>query len=61
MRRRREELRPLRGPNGFVGVVRVSFSLTRAEFAKLKKRLPKNIPVGSFLAEWIRDQLKVRR
>ena len=60
-RRQRQELRPLRGAHGYVGAVRLSFSLTQKEVALLKNRLPRNIKVGAFLAEFVRDQLKGRR
>lgn len=60
-RRSRQELRPLRGAHGFVGVVRLSFSLTRQEFARLKRMLPKNMTPGAFLSEFIRDNLKGKK
>lgn len=60
-RRNRQELRPLRGAHGYVGVVRLSFSLTRKEFARLKKMLPKNMTPGAFLSEWVRDNLKGKK
>lgn len=60
-RLRRQELRPLKGAHGYVGTVRLSFSLTRKEFAVLKKMLPKNITPGAFLSEFIRDQLRGKK